>query len=139
MRSLGLTALFAAATGLVFAACGDDHETGQATTSSASASSTGGGGDGQGGAWTGMSVNEELCGAVAAPFCEALFACCTAPVILQAYGGKVDACTAMMSADCLGNTAPLIEASIAAGKTILDEAQLDQCVKKLEAMSGGGA
>jgi hypothetical protein len=86
-----------------------------------------------------MMVTEELCGAIAAPFCEALFACCSAPVILEAYGGKVDACKATMSADCLGDAAAKIEASIAAGHTILDEAQLDQCVKKLEAMSGGGA
>jgi hypothetical protein len=85
-----------------------------------------------------MIVTEELCGAVAGPFCEALFACCTAPQVLQAYGGEVDACTTLISADCLGDAAAQIEASMAAGQTTLDEGQLDQCVKKLEAMSGGG-
>lgn len=142
MRYHGLTALFAAATGLVVTACGDSGDDGQtATTTSASVSSSGGGGEGQGGAWTGdgMTVTKKLCGAIAGPFCEALFACCTAPQVLLAYGGNATACAAMMSDDCLGDTASMIEGSIAAGQTILDEAQLDHCVKKLEAMAGGGA
>jgi len=54
MRFGGLTALFAAAIGFVFAACGDGGEDGQGTTSSSSVSSTGqGGGGGQGGAGVG--------------------------------------------------------------------------------------
>jgi hypothetical protein len=127
--------------GFVFAACGDGGETGQGATTSASASSTGQGEGGQGGAVTGdgMTVTKELCGAIAKPFCDALFACCTASLVLEAYGGKAETCEAKVSADCLGDAAAEIEASIAAGHTILDAAQLDQCVKKLEALSEGGA
>jgi len=139
MRFWGLTALCATSMSFVFAACGDSNEDDQGTTTSASVSSSGGGEGGQGGGWTGMNVTKELCGAIAGPFCEALFACCTASQVLQAYGGNAAACAATMSADCLGDIAAQIEASIAAGQTILDGAQLDQCVKKLEAMSGGGA
>ena len=142
MRFGGLTALFAAAIGFVFAACGDGGEDGQGTTSSSSVSSTGqGGGGGQGGAGVGggENVTKELCGTIAGPFCEALFACCTAGLVLNAYGATASECTTKMTADCLGDVAGRIEASIAAGQTILDGAQLDQCVKKLEAMSVGGA
>jgi hypothetical protein len=142
MRSSGWTALFAAATGLVFAACGDKGGDGQETMSAASASSTGqGGAGGHGGAGTadGSNVTKEFCGAVAGPFCGALFTCCTAKVVLEAYGGTAEACLELLSADCLGDTASQLAASIAAGHTALDTAQLDQCVKTLEAMSEGGA
>lgn len=144
MRFGGLAALFAAAMGLVFAACGDGGETGQgpatsATSAAASSSGQGGGGSEGGAGGSGMSVTKELCGAVADPFCEALFACCTAPQVLEAYGGNLPACKATMSADCLGTAAAEIEASIAEGHTLVDGAHLDQCVKKLGAMAAGGA
>lgn len=142
MRFWRLTALLAVVAGLVFTACGDGSETGaEATTTSASASSTGQGGAGEGGAspFTGMSVTKEFCGAVAGPLCGALFACCSAQVVLEAYGGTAAACKDLLTADCMGDTAAQIEASIAAGHTALDNAQLDQCVKKLEALSGGGS
>lgn len=141
MRSWHLKWLFAAATALAFAACGDGTESGSEATTSASGSSSGSGGEGQGGAGStgGAAVTKEFCGAVAGPFCGALFSCCTALVVLEAYGGTEDACADLLTADCLGDTASQLEASIEAGKTILDKAQLDQCVSKLKAMSGGGA
>lgn len=141
MRFWRLTALFGAAIGLIFTACGGSGEDGQGATSSASASSSGQAGAGQGGAGTdgGSTVTKEFCGAVAQPFCVALFACCSALVVLDAYGGDAGECTARLTANCLGDAAAEIEASVEAGHTILDGAQLDQCVKKLEGMSGGGA
>lgn len=140
MRFWGLTALFAAAAGCVFAGCGDGSEAVQETTSTSTGSAgQGGAGGGEGGSGpTGMMVNEEFCGAVAGPFCEALFSCCNALLVLEAYGGNAAACTEIMTADCLGDAAAQIEASVEAGHTLLDTAQLDQCVKKLEAMSAGG-
>src|SRR5689334_12330407 len=119
-------ALSAAAMGFVVAACGDGNETKEATSSASASSGQGGGGQGGGGTiYDGMTVTKEFCGAVAAPFCGALFACCSAVVVLDAYGGTVDTCTEMLSANCMGDTAPKVEGSIAAGHTILDTAQLD--------------
>lgn len=117
---------------VVMASCGDDD---------------GGGGTGAGGTGAGAACGAgdeadpfaRFCNAIRDPFCEAVFACCDDPGVLDEYGGSVEACKQLLTG-CEGDfQADGIAGLVASGQSILNDAKLDACACKLREMSAGGA
>lgn len=79
------------------------------------------------------------CGDIGAPYCEALFACCTDQAKLDQAGGSVSACKAKFATSCQTDFGGWFNPRIQAGETVLSEAALATCVSSLVAMKGGGA
>lgn len=74
--------------------------------------------------------------AVAAPFCEALYACCTDQMFLQDFaGGTLDTCKTMWAnGSGLGSRVLLdLKASLVNGQTVFDQTQIDACMARLNA------
>jgi hypothetical protein len=107
----------------------------------AAAGCSSGGGSAHGGAsaLTPAEQTQKLCDDVAAPFCDALFACCTDPQTLGKVGGSVAACNTQFPASCKRDIADAILPSAMAGATVLDETRLSACVDLLRSMKAGGA
>ena len=105
----------AAVTLAMAAACGDD----------ANDNSSGSGGGS-------VSALREWCDALADPYCEALFACCTDPTRL--IYADVEACKAAQRT-CRD---PTITDLLARDRTELDEARLAECASTLEGLAAGG-
>ncbi len=80
----------------------------------------------------------KLCDDVVAPFCDALFACCTDPQTLGKFGGSVAACNTKFAASCKSDIADAILPLAKLGATILDETRLSACVASLRRMKAGG-
>jgi hypothetical protein len=83
-----------------------------------------------------------FCAAVAGPFCEALYACCNDVQARYSHylgGFSVDECKAWWSRSaCLWDSwQQQLDASLAAGQTVLDQAKLDACVTHLKALAAG--
>ncbi|MEP7123233.1 MAG: hypothetical protein ABJE95_20055 [Byssovorax sp.] len=121
---------------LTLVACGGSGGTagsgGSATTSSSSA--------GGGAALTPEMQMAKLCADTTAPFCQALFACCTVnPDSLKAEGGTEAGCEAKVGDECKGQLTDTILPHLKAGDTALDQTRLAACVARLESMKGGGA
>lgn len=75
-------------------------------------------------------------GTVAAPFCEALYTCCTDQMFLQDFsGGTRDACKSLWTAGGgLGGRGLLtLKASLVNGTTVFDAKALDTCIARLNA------
>ena len=81
----------------------------------------------------------KLCGDVVAPFCDALFACCTDPQTQTSFGGTADACKTKFAASCTKDIGGAILPVAKAGATALDETRLAACVASLRSMKAGGA
>jgi hypothetical protein len=81
----------------------------------------------------------KLCDDVAAPFCDALFACCADPQTLGKVGGSVAACNTQFAASCKHDIADAILPTALAGATVLDTTRLSNCVDLLRGMKAGGA
>ena len=128
-----------------FAACADDDTTTSSTSSNASstsspsstASTSSSGGSGGGGGGTGTEDIAEFCQSVTAPFCEALFACCTDPLELEQWGGTVEACTMQLEAECATDLERGLGPLYAMGLTDLDPDRLAACVSTLESLTAG--
>lgn len=74
--------------------------------------------------------------AVAAPFCEALYDCCSDKILLQDFaGGTLDTCKAMWTnGSGLGSRVLLdLKVSLVNGQTVFDQTQIDVCVARLNA------
>lgn len=74
--------------------------------------------------------------AVAAPFCEALYACCTDQRFLEDFGGStLDGCKARWADGAgLGGSALLaLKTSLVNGHTVFDQTQVDPCLARLNA------
>jgi hypothetical protein len=74
--------------------------------------------------------------AVAAPFCEALYACCTDQMFLQDFGGgTLDGCkTRWTNGAGLGSRTLLaLKTSLVDGQTVFDPTPIDACVARLTA------
>jgi len=88
---------------------------------------------------------DTFCSAIGAPFCEALFACCTDPKTLEDFGATLDACKATMSDGMcvekfgIDSSYTGLRGLVEDGQTVLDPARLDACVAKLESMTAGGS
>ncbi len=146
-RRTALAWLACAAAMALVAACGgrDDKPppiqgTSSGTSSGASSSGTSGDG-GQGGAAGGGGASAELlsfCDSVVSPFCEALFDCCVHQTELDDFGGTVTECKTQFHAQCLakGSSAG-IDTLLTSGDTVLNTAELTECVADLEALSIG--
>lgn len=145
-RRTALAWLASGVTLALVAACADDDRaapiqgaTSSGTTSSGVGSSGTGGSGGQGGAGGSGGEGTELtsfCDAVVAPFCEALFACCTQQTELDNFGGTVNQCKTQFHDECLtmGSNAG-IDTLLASGDTLLDSLELADCVADLGALS----
>lgn len=81
----------------------------------------------------------KFCDEVVAPFCDALFACCTDPQRLAKFGGSVAACNTQFAASCKSDIADAILPTVKLGATVLDEIRLAACVNSLRSMKSGGA
>ena len=102
---------------------------GETTTTTGGSSSTGG-------------VSDEIatwCGDIGAPYCEALFACCTDQMKLDQAGGSVSACKAKFATSCPAEFGAWFTPHIQAGDTVLNDPALASCVSSLVAMKSGGA
>jgi hypothetical protein len=113
--------------------------TSSGTTSSGVGSSGTGGAGGQGGSSGTGGASAELtsfCASVVAPFCEALFACCTDQTELDHFGGSVNLCATQFHDQCLaqGSSAG-IDQLLTSGDTLLNTAELAACAADLEALS----
>jgi hypothetical protein len=80
----------------------------------------------------------KFCGDVTAPFCQALFACCTDPQTLTNNGGSEANCEVKFAAACEAQIGVYIKPQITAGNTALDTVRLAACVSTLDAMKAGG-
>jgi hypothetical protein len=130
-----------------------------ACSEGASTSTTGAGGftgstgsTGSGGADSdaARAILDTFCNAVAAPFCEAVFACCASPGIFLKAGPDADVATNIKYCEQVvpeGRELPLCESGrrddIAAhlrdGFIVFDQAQFDTCLDLLKSMTAGGA
>jgi hypothetical protein len=134
---VALSALSASA----FLACGSTEPTGATSTGSGGEASTGSTTASTG---TGMVLTPEaqaakFCDDITAPYCEALFACCTDPMKLMSAGGTVADCKTKFATDCAMQIAGPILDQIKAGATALDETRFGVCISKLTGMKSGGA
>ena len=99
----------------------------------------GGGSTGTGGAVDAAAQLAKFCDDLAAPYCEALFACCADPTRLDSHGGTLAGCKTDFATTCQTEVQPMLEPHVAAGTTKLDEAALAACVSTLSGMKAGGA
>jgi hypothetical protein len=131
--------LTATTIGISFAGCSSDDDRPKrvgpgtaAGTGGSTASSSGNGTGGIGGA-----PRDDLdawCKAVYPAFCEAVFACCDDPQVLDDLGSVEECASPANISDCnAGNIRDIFDA----GLTELNTAKLDACVAELEAMAGG--
>lgn len=127
---------------LMLAACGGTGgATGGGGSSSASTAASTGDTTSAGG---GPALSPEMqmakfCADTTAPFCKALFACCTTdPQTLTSEGGTEAGCEAK-AGDCTGQLTAAILSHLKAGDTVLDPSRLAACVARLASMEGGGA
>lgn len=81
----------------------------------------------------------KFCDDLAAPYCEALFACCTDQVKLNQAGGSVAGCKAKFATSCNTDFGGWFNPHLQAGDTVLSDPALATCVSSLVAMKGGGA
>jgi hypothetical protein len=82
----------------------------------------------------------KFCADTTAPFCKALFACCTTDAqTLMTEGGTEAGCEAKVGDECTGQLTTAILPHLQAGDTALDQPLLAACVARLESMKGGGA
>jgi hypothetical protein len=126
------------------AACDDDEGrsssgNGTGASSSASTSSSGGGATASTGTGGSSGALGEWCEAVTGPFCEALFACCADPMVLDNWGSDVEACKTEFTTICYDDLGADVNGLIASGSSVLDMQHLAACVTKLEGLSAGGA
>jgi hypothetical protein len=124
---------------LMLAACGGTGGTaggGGSSTSSTGDTTSAGGGP----ALTPELQMAKFCADTTAPFCKALFACCTTDAqTLMTEGGTEAGCEAKMGDECKGQLTTAILPHLQAGDTALDQPALAACVARLDAMKGGGA
>lgn len=134
----------AAAVWLLLAGCSSGNSTqGESSTgtggSAAASSSSGDAGIGGRGA----ALLESYCDTVVPAFCEAYFACCPDPMDQMTHGGSVEGCKKAHGDHGTRCVFPWVieplEASLEAGITILDQAEIDACVAHFHAMTAGGA
>ncbi|HRI68926.1 MAG TPA: hypothetical protein PK156_32070, partial [Polyangium sp.] len=97
------------------------------------------GGGGGGGGGGDVEPAQKYCNAVGPAYCGALFACCPNPDVLGNEGVTLDGCLERWRTECPlwieGEVGPLL----ADGRSVLDEAHLNQCVQTLSEMKVGGA
>lgn len=128
---------------LMLAACGGTAGPtggGGSTSTSSSASTDATTSTGAGPALTPEMQMAKFCADTTAPFCKALFACCTTDAqTLMTEGGTEAGCEAKVGDECTGKLATAILPHLQAGDTALDQPLLAACVAGLESMKGGGA
>jgi hypothetical protein len=129
MRIFAWTAAFAAM-GIFVVACGTS------TSSSASASSTSSGGDPE------TALINMYCHAIAAPFCEAEYACCSLPSL--GWQRTIASCEAdIFVASSTFCSVPwdrdALRAALRSGAVVFDHAQFEVCLTLLKSMVSGGA
>lgn len=128
---------------LMLAACGGTAGTtgGGGSSSASTAASTGDTTSAGGGSALSPAMQmAKFCADTTAPFCKALFACCTTdPQTLMSEGGTEAGCEVKVAAECKGENTADILPHIEAGDTVLDPIRLAACVARLESMKGGGA
>ncbi|MEP7120184.1 MAG: hypothetical protein ABJE95_04700 [Byssovorax sp.] len=133
-----LSAFFAA----TLAACGGSGGT-ASTGAGGGSTTTGNGGSmtttttaGSGGAGSELA---KFCDDIDAPYCEALFACCTDQAKLDLAGGTVSGCKTKFATSCATDFGASFSPHLQNGDTVLNAAALAACVSSLTAMKGGGA
>jgi hypothetical protein len=128
MRIFAWTAAFAAM-GIFVIAC----STGASSSASAGISSSSGGDPAD-------AIIDMYCHTIAAPFCQADYACCSFPLI----HGTVEACEEAVLAGAWKPCAnpwerDALRAALKSGAVVFDHAQFETCLTLLKSMVSGGA
>lgn len=142
MRILTLAAP-SAALWIFVVSCTSDGPSIAGSTSSGSTSSgsTGSGSTGSGGS-TVAAIIDNFCNSIKGPFCEADHVCCTDP--RASYYESVEACEMYFIPQnytlyCAGPTRLALEAGLASGEIVFDQAQFDACLARFKLMAAGGS